>query len=167
MKKLEKYIEIEKQNGYGVHIDFYAEEGPGCADFEKEIIILNSKFIWGLINGFDENNMIDVLYHEIGHLEYFRNTPICRDKFDEKYKADSEYYAFSFSLKKLLNIAENGDIEPLKASIIKLNERIEKITNNCFEDDEPSHILALDLISSSDIYKQCCDYVGHNNDLNY
>lgn len=163
MKKFYKYIDIEKQNGYDIQFGFYHNEGPACANYKTMSVFINNFFVYSRDIGFDENAMIGVLYHEIGHLEYYKNNPVSKDTFNEKYKTDSEYHAFEFSLIKLLDIAIHGDLEPLKSSIVKLNERIVKIKNNNLEGEESSHSLALDLISDSEIYKQCCNYVGFTN----
>ena len=159
MEKLNAYIDKEQKNGYQVVIGFCPVGEPGRVDYEKGCVILDRNFYNGLVNDFSENNLIDVLYHEIGHLEYFKNNPILKHEFDEDWKANSELFAFTYSLNKLIDIAKNGDIAPLKASIIKINERIVKIMNNNFNDEEPSHVIALRYLSESKIYYDCCKFV--------
>ena len=76
MQKLKHYIQLEKKNGYEIMNAYSAIHGPGIANYEQDCVVLNQKFISGEIESFNENDLIGVLYHEIGHLKYFKEYPM-------------------------------------------------------------------------------------------
>lgn len=161
MEKLENYIHLETKNGFKILKENSPWHGPGIVNYEKNCVVLNLKYLTRQIESFDENALIGILYHEIGHLEYFKQYPVTRENFTEDYKAESEYYAFEYSLITLLNIANDGDAEPLKVLFEKISDRIKKIQRNDFEDENNSlsHINALQKISKSKIYSLCNQYL--------
>jgi len=165
MKKLNKYIQIETQNGFKIIKAFSPSHGPGAANYERNCVVLNSLFIYGNDTSFDENVLIGVLYHEIGHLKYFKKYPVTKENFTDEYKTNSEFFAFENSLIELQKIANNGDSTPLKATYEKLNERITKVLNNDFsdEDNSKSHIDALIRLSKSKTFQRCDCYLKKNN----
>jgi hypothetical protein len=161
MKKLDSYIEIEKTNGYNILTVFHPYEIPAVANFEKNCVILNSLYTQEFINDLDENCLIGILYHEIGHLIYFKEHNIDKEEFNEVFKVESEYFAFSYQLKKLMEIAIGGDIDPLKVSLFKLQERITNIKNDKLSKETYSHIEALKILVDSEIYKECLSQITH------
>jgi len=163
MRKLYKYIEKERNYGYEIHEIYLPNEGPGFVNYERECIILNTMYLNGEREDFGEENLIDVIYHELGHLEYFRMNPISKDHFNEDFRIKSEYYAFYYSLEKLFEIAINGDAEPLIASINWLKERIRKLLANSLEDETLTHCKALEMISECDLYQKCLNYINSLN----
>nr|WP_319571034.1 hypothetical protein [uncultured Draconibacterium sp.] len=157
MDKLEKYILAETKNGFTILKDFSPWHREAIVNYEKNCVVFNLKYLTREMDSFYENFLIGVLYHEIGHLKYFKQHPITKENFTEDYKTASEYYAFEHSLLTLLEMANNGDSEPLKATFKNVYERIEKIRNNNFENENKSysHINALLKLYESDIYYQC------------
>jgi len=70
--------------------------------------------------GFDDNRMVVVLYHEIGHLHYYVNTP--RPEWTPE---NSEKAAFEYSLKVTKELAEKGDCGPLATGVYFMKRRSE------------------------------------------
>jgi hypothetical protein len=162
MQKLNTYIEKERGNAINIQVLYLGDAGPGYVSYERNCVILNSRFFDSEIENFGEDNLIDVLYHELGHLEYFKLNPITKEEFlkNETYRIESEYYAFNYSLDRLLCIAVNGDTLPLSASIGWLNGRIAKVRADNFEEEELSHCKALERISESKLFQYCKDYIN-------
>lgn len=61
---------------------------------------------------FDDNRLVVVLYHEVGHLHYFRTVPSGQRTPDA-----SEQAAFAYSLLKTKELAEAGDCGPLQTGV--------------------------------------------------
>ncbi|NOZ47187.1 MAG: hypothetical protein GXO79_10465 [Chlorobi bacterium] len=164
MEKLNEYIQLETKNGFKILKDFSPWHGPGIVNYEKKCVVLNQRFLRGQIKSFTENDLIGVLYHEIGHLKYFNQHPISKKDFTEDYKTKSEYFAFKNSCIELFKIANSGDCEPLKAMFEKIKNRIKKILNNNFEDEKKSqsHINALLKLSKSKVFLECDKYLKSN-----
>lgn len=85
--------------------------GPGTAN-PNGTIALNLDYFIHKKPRFDDNRLIVVLYHEIGHLHYFNRTP--RGKRNPE---DSEKAAFEYSLQKTKEMAEQKDCLPLKMGL--------------------------------------------------
>lgn len=162
MEKLDYYIQIETNKGFRIEKAFSPYHGPGIANYEENCVVLNQRFLMGHIESFNENDLIGVLYHEIGHLKYIKLHPVVELKLTEDFKVNSEYYAFEYSLIVLLEIANNGDFDPLKAMFNKISDRIRKVQENNFEDEDnsQSHINALLKISDSEIFAKCSSYLS-------
>lgn len=86
-------------------------QGPGFAN-PNGTVTLNLDYFVNKKRRFDDNRLIVVLYHEIGHLHYFNETP--RGKRNPE---DSEKAAFEYSLKKTKEMVVNKDCLPLKAGL--------------------------------------------------
>jgi hypothetical protein len=82
--------------------------GPAKARMRGNILI-DVKYLETEQPDFDDNRLIVVLYHEIGHLHYFMGVPP-----PQRDIMQNEKYAFEYSLKKTKEMADNGDCLPLK-----------------------------------------------------
>ncbi|HAM99930.1 MAG TPA: hypothetical protein DCQ26_15110 [Marinilabiliales bacterium] len=153
MKKLFDYIQLETKKGFNIKTEFGPHDMPGIANYDIKCVVLNQRFINGEIKSFSENELIGVLYHEIGHLKYFEKHPVTKKNFTEEYKTKSEYYAFENTFNELLKIAIEGDCEPLRSTFAQVNDRIK--SNFKKENNSKSHIIALMKISKSKIFLEC------------
>lgn len=91
--------------------------------------------------GFDDNRLIVVLYHEIGHLHYFNSVPP-----PNRTPMDSEKAAFEYSLIKTREMAEKGDCLPLQTGLKFMKLRSE--SNNL----QDAHVRALKLMVTEPLY---------------
>ena len=62
--------------------------------------------------GFDDNRLVVVLYHEVGHLHYYQTVPPGR-----RTSQASERAAFDYSLLKTKELAAAGDCGPLQTGL--------------------------------------------------
>lgn len=62
--------------------------------------------------GFDDNRLVVVLYHEVGHLHYFAQVPP-----GQRSPEASERAAFDYSLLKTKELAAAGDCGPLQTGL--------------------------------------------------
>ena len=124
--------------------------GPAFAS-PKGIITINIEFLNNPKPGFDDNRLIVVLYHEIGHLHYYVTTdPANRNS------ANSEKAAFEYSLLKTREMAENGDCLPLATGVRFMKQR--SLSN---EIKDP-HVSALKLMVNEPLYHEYVKYVNEN-----
>lgn len=86
-------------------------QGPGFAN-PNGTVTLNLDYFVNKKPHFDDNRLIVVLYHEIGHLRYFNKTAK-----GKRNPEDSEKAAFEYSLQKTKEMAVNKDCLPLKAGL--------------------------------------------------
>lgn len=129
-KKVKDFIFV-RGNGYG---------NPAAAN-SKGIIMLDISFIENQNPNFDDNRLVVVLYHELGHLYYFENN---KNSYDSE---ESEKYAFEFSLKKTKDMADMGDCMPLKTGLKFMYLRS---TSDNLEDP---HVRALKKMVNQYLYK--------------
>ena len=85
--------------------------GPGFAN-PNGTITLNLDYFIHKKPRFDDNRLLIVLYHEVGHLHYFNETPRVK-----RNPEDSEKAAFEYSLQKTKEMAMNNDCLPLKSGL--------------------------------------------------
>ena len=119
---------------------------PAAANGRDRTIILDVSFLENRVQNYDDNRLVVVLYHELGHLYYFME-----HVFDRNVE-DNEKYAFEYSLKKTKEIAENGDCEPLLTGINFMKIRSE--SNNL---NDP-HTRALKRMVNEPLYKSYINY---------
>ncbi|WP_201977722.1 hypothetical protein [Hymenobacter rubidus] len=86
-------------------------DGPAAA-FPNGAVRLDVRYLQSPQPGFDDNRMVVVFYHEIGHLHYFRTMPQAQRTPDA-----SERAAFDYSLQATRRLAEAGDCGPLQAGL--------------------------------------------------
>ena len=86
--------------------------GSPAAAFGNGAVRLDRRFLEQPQPGFDDNRLVVVLYHEIGHLHYFRTVPP-----GQRNSQASERAAFDYSLLKTKELAEAGDCAPLQTGL--------------------------------------------------
>jgi len=133
MNTFTKYLEKERVAGYDIIFeDFrgkpypYKSNNPGLAWKNDYKISLNTVFFNSTPPPeFDEYRLIVILYHEIGHIKFFK-----------KYKdsvfininddTESEYHAFKNSLLECINIAKSGECRPLERALYFYQKRYDE-----------------------------------------
>jgi hypothetical protein len=156
------YNEIKKDRHFSNYkfIKTNGSAGPASAN-DKGIIRLDLYYIENDIQDFDDNRLVVVIYHELGHLYYFKS----HDQ-NNRTKQDSEKFAFEFSLKKTKEIAEQGDCQPLKTGIKFMTLRSQ--SNNLNDD----HVRALKVMVTEPLFESYRDFANlctdsNNKSLNY
>jgi hypothetical protein len=86
--------------------------GSPAAAFGNGAVRLDRRFLEHPQPGFDDNRLVVVLYHEVGHLHYFSTVPP-----DQRNSQASERAAFDYSLLKTKALAEAGDCAPLQTGL--------------------------------------------------
>jgi len=116
------------------------DNGPAFAS-PNGTIRIDVKYLESQQPTFDDNRLIVVLYHEIGHLHYFLNTPQ-----PNRNSQDSEQAAFEYSLLKTKELAEQGDCLPLKTGLKFMLLRSQS------DNLQDPHVRALKLIVTQPLY---------------
>lgn len=124
--------------------------GPGFADPNGRIT-LNLDYFINKKPRFDDNRLLVVLYHEIGHLHYFDKIP--RPKRNPE---DSEKAAFEYSLQKIKEMAMNNDCLPLKSGLQNMLLRSQSNENG-----DP-HVRALKRMVNEPLYAEYVAYQKTN-----
>lgn len=86
--------------------------GSPAAAFANGAVRLDRRFLEHPQPGYDDNRLVVVLYHEVGHLHYFRTVPPA-----QRDSQASERAAFDYSLLKTKELAEAGDCAPLQTGL--------------------------------------------------
>ncbi|MDQ8003653.1 MAG: hypothetical protein REI64_02570 [Pedobacter sp.] len=86
-------------------------KGPGFAN-PSGTVTLDLDYFINKKPRFNDDRLIVILYHEVGHLHYYNNTP--RAKWTPE---ESEKAAFEYSLLKTKEMAVNKDCAPLKTGL--------------------------------------------------
>jgi hypothetical protein len=86
--------------------------GSPATAFGNGAVRLDRRFLEHPQPGYDDNRLIVVLYHEVGHLHYFRTVPP-----GQRTSLASERAAFDYSLLKTKELAEAGDCAPLQTGL--------------------------------------------------
>jgi hypothetical protein len=123
------------------------DNGPAKAG-PKGNIFIDIKYLEHEQPGFDDDRLIVVLYHEIGHLHYFATVPVVNRNPEE-----NEKYAFEYSLAKTKELAEKGDCRPLEVGLKFMKSRSE--TDNM----QDPHVRALKRMLSQPVYNDYLQYV--------
>ena len=95
-----------------VVVDASGPLGSPAAAFGNGVVRLDRRFLEHTQPGFDDNRLVVVLYHEVGHLHYFRTVPP-----GQRTSEASERAAFDYSLLKTKALAEAGDCVPLQTGL--------------------------------------------------
>lgn len=95
-----------------VVVDASGPLGSPAAAFGNGAVRLDRRFLEQPQPGYDDNRLVVVLYHEIGHLHYFSTVPPAR-----RDPQASERAAFDYSLLKTKALAEAGDCAPLQTGL--------------------------------------------------
>lgn len=86
--------------------------GSPAAAFPNGVVRLDRRFLGPPLPDYEDNRLVVVLYHELGHLHYFRAVPPAQRSADA-----SERAAFAYSLLKTRELAEAGDCGPLQTGL--------------------------------------------------
>lgn len=101
-----------------VVVDASGPLGSPAAAFPNGAVRLDRRFLEQPQPGFDDNRLVVVLYHEVGHLHYFAQVLP-----GQRTPAASEQAAFEYSLLKTRQLAEAGDCAPLQAGLQAMRQR--------------------------------------------
>ena len=94
-------------------------KGPAAAS-GNGVITLDPDYLEPGRPAFDDDRMVVVIYHEIGHLHYYEEVP--RPLWNS---GDSEQAAFEYSLKMTRKLADEGDCGPLATGVYFMKLRSE------------------------------------------
>jgi len=83
-----------------------------AAAFGNGAVRLDRRFLESPQPGYDDNRLVVVLYHEVGHLHYYSQVPP-----GQRSSQASERVAFDYSLLKTKGLAEAGDCRPLQTGL--------------------------------------------------
>jgi hypothetical protein len=100
---------------------------------------------------FDDNRLVVVLYHEIGHLHYFQTVPRAEWTPDR-----SEQAAFEYSLLKTKELAVAGDCGPLATGL-----KFMKLRSEGTNLSDP-HVRALKRMVTAPLYAEYVAWVGEH-----
>lgn len=121
-------------------------KGPGFANPDGTVT-LDLDFFINKKPKFDDNRLIVIMYHEIGHLHYYNSTPKGKRNPEE-----SEKYAFEYSLRKTKEMAEQKDCLPLFTGLYFMLQR-----SKSDEVSEP-HVRALKRMVNEPLYAEYVTY---------
>ena len=117
-------------------------KGPGFAHPDGTVT-LDLDFFINKKPGFDDNRLVVIMYHEVGHLHYYNNIPK-----GKRNLADSEKAAFEYSLQKTKEMALNNDCLPLSKGLYFMLQR-----SKSNEISDP-HVRALKRMVSEPLYTE-------------
>jgi hypothetical protein len=123
--------------------------GSPAAAFPNGAVRLDRRFLEHPQPEFDDNRLVVVLYHEIGHLHYFSTVPA-----GQRDSQASERAAFDYSLLKTKALAEAGDCAPLQTG---LNFMLLRSRSNDLADP---HVRALKSLVQEPAYAKYKAYVA-------
>jgi len=125
--------------------------GSPAAAFGNGAVRLDRRFLEQPQPGYDDNRLVVVLYHEVGHLHYFRTVPP-----GQRTSEASERAAFDYSLLKTKALAEAGDCAPLQTGL-----RFMRLRSQSSDLADP-HVRALKSLVQEPLYAAYQSYVaGH------
>ena len=136
--KLIRQIVFVRAEGRGHGPAFAAPNG---------VIRIDISFLEDPKPNFDDNRMVVVLEHEIGHLHYFETTSTA-----VRTPENSEKAAFEYSLKITRAMAEKGDCAPLQTGLRFMKLRSEG--NNLAD----AHVRALKRMVHEPLYAEYVDW---------
>ncbi|WP_151086784.1 hypothetical protein [Hymenobacter baengnokdamensis] len=119
--------------------------------FPNGAVRLDLRYLQHSQPGFDDNRLVVVLYHEIGHLHYFRTVaPASRTP------EASERAAFDYSLLKTRELADAGDCKPLQTGLYFMRLRSQSA------DIADPHVQALKSLVREPAYANYQRYVAEH-----
>ncbi len=125
-------------------------KGPGFAN-PNGTVVLDLDFFINKKPRYDDNRLIVILYHEVGHLHYYKKTD--RAKWNPE---DSEKAAFEYSLLKTKEMAEAKDCLPLKTGL-----HFMLLRSQSNETSDP-HVRALKRMVNEPLY---AEYVAYQREV--
>lgn len=146
LPKLWMALEAVKNQDVQIEITNKNMRSPAAAS-GTERIIFNSKFLTENRPAFPEDRLIIVLYHELGHLVFNRNT-----RKSQRNPAKNEFAAFSYSLILAKKMALAGDYGPLEQVTKNLVLR-QKMGNK--QQKESPYTVALNELIGNELWNEC------------
>jgi hypothetical protein len=125
--------------------------GSPAAAFANGAVRLDRRYLEHPQPGFDDNRLVVVLYHEIGHLHYFSQVPPAR-----RDAQASERAAFDYSLLKTKALAEAGDCAPLQTGLRFMLQRSQS------DDLADPHVRALKSLVQEPLYADYQQYAARH-----
>jgi hypothetical protein len=125
--------------------------GSPAAAFGNGAVRLDRRFLEQPQPGYDDNRLVVVLYHEIGHLHYFSTVPP-----GQRNSQASERAAFDYSLLKTKALAEAGDCAPLRTGLRFMLLRSQS------NDLADPHVRALKTLIQEPLYTDYQQYVAQH-----
>jgi len=122
--------------------------GSPAAAFGNGAVRLDRRYLEQPQPGYDDNRLVVVLYHEVGHLHYFRTVPP-----GQRDSQASERTAFDYSLLKTKALAEAGDCAPLQTGLQFMRLRSQS------SDLADPHVRALKSLMQEPLYADYQRYV--------
>jgi hypothetical protein len=122
--------------------------GSPAAAFGNGAVRLDRRYLEQPQPGYDDNRLVVVLYHEVGHLHYFRTVPP-----GQRDSQASERAAFDYSLLKTKALAEAGDCAPLQTGLQFMRLRSQS------SDLADPHVRALKSLTQEPLYADYQRYV--------
>lgn len=110
-------LNMIRDNGVNVRLAPERKMGPGKASGTDQIVI-SSFFLTNDLPRYPEDRLVIVLLHEFGHIVFNRET----DR-SQRNPAKHEFFAFAYSIKAAIKLAESGDSGPLEQVVKNLNLR--------------------------------------------
>ena len=116
LPKLQSHVLEARSLGYDISVERLGPgHGVGSASTDGKLT-LNNWFLRGLAPEFSEDRLIVVLYHEIGHIDYFKSSGlVAGDSIPSQ--TQSEFGAFEKSLEECKKILDQGDEGPLRTAL--------------------------------------------------
>jgi hypothetical protein len=131
-----KYLKFIRANG---------SRGPAFAQPNDGSMTFDLYYFESQVPEFDDNRLVVVLYHELGHL--YDNVSSTASEREEQ--------AFRFSILKLRKLADTGDCEPLATGL--KNMRLRSNSNNLSD----PHSIGLKNLVSSSLFLESEKYVSN------
>jgi hypothetical protein len=125
--------------------------GSPAAAFGNGAVRLDRRFLEQPQPGYNDNRLVVVLYHEVGHLHYFRTVPP-----GQRTSEASERAAFDYSLLKTKALAEAGDCAPLQTGL-----RFMRLRSQSSDLADP-HVRALKSLVQEPLYADYQRYVAEH-----
>lgn len=119
-----------------------AGRGPAFAA-PAGVIRIDAGYLETRRPNFDDNRMVVVFEHELGHLHYYQQTP--REQWSPE---NSEKAAFEYSLKVTRAMAEKGDCGPLQSGLKFMKLRSES------DNMADAHVRALKRMVQEPLYAE-------------
>ena len=126
-----------RENGVNVRLTGERKMGPGKASGTDQIVI-STFFLTKDLPKFPEDRLVIVLLHEFGHILFNRET-----NRSQRNPVKHEFFAFAYSIKAAIKLAENGDPGPLEQVIKNL-----KLRNDTGKPKDPHTIAIKELIKT-------------------
>jgi hypothetical protein len=118
--KLWEIVDEINKNDVDIYITYIKNDSPGRARGNHSISMNYKTFFHGS-KSYPEGRLVVVMLHEYGHILFNRNN-------DNKSatKADREYAAFKYSVKRAVTLADNGYMDPIHQLMIYLPLRLKQ-----------------------------------------